>query len=115
VDSQRHTVQVDYITYMDEIGELIGVKPHFLPLFLRDPALALSVFFEPCTPYQYRLQGPGQWEGAAQAIRTQWDRVLAPTRTRVTTLPSQDSGLPSKLFSILSLIVALALVLWVAL
>uniref|UniRef100_A0A8C4PZQ1 Flavin-containing monooxygenase n=1 Tax=Eptatretus burgeri TaxID=7764 RepID=A0A8C4PZQ1_EPTBU len=115
VDSQRHTLQVDYITYMDEIGELIGVKPRFLPLFLRDPALALSVFFEPCTPYQYRLQGPGQWEGAAQAIRTQWDRVLAPTRTRVTTLPCQDSGIPSKLFSILSLIVALALVLWVAL
>uniref|UniRef100_UPI00358E06BA flavin-containing monooxygenase 5-like isoform X2 n=1 Tax=Myxine glutinosa TaxID=7769 RepID=UPI00358E06BA len=111
--SQRHTIQVDYITYMDEIGELIGVKPHFLPLFLQDPGLALSVFLGPCTPFQFRLQGPGQWEGAAQAIRTQWDRVLAPTRTRVATLPSQVSGLPSKLFSLLALIVAVALVLWV--
>ena len=49
-------------------------------LLLRDPKLALTCYFGPCTPYQYRLQGPGQWLGARHAILTQWERVKAPYR-----------------------------------
>lgn len=82
VASQRHTIQVEYIDYMDQIAQKIGVKPNFLPMFRQDPRLALKVFFGPCTPYQYRLVGPGCWPGAAEAIRTQWDRIVTPTRTR---------------------------------
>lgn len=41
-----------------------------------------KVFFGPCTPYQYRLSGPGNWSGARQAIFTQWERVSQPFRTR---------------------------------
>lgn len=26
--SQRHTIQVDYVTFMDEIAELAGCKPN---------------------------------------------------------------------------------------
>ncbi|NWR74645.1 FMO5 monooxygenase, partial [Centropus unirufus] len=76
VKSQRHTIQVDYIPYMDELACQIGVKPNLLNLFLTDPRLALEVFFGACTPYQYRLQGPGRWAGAREAILTQRQRII---------------------------------------
>ena len=79
---QSQTLQTDYITYMDELGSFIGAKPNIPWLFLTDPQLALEVFFGPCSPYQFRLMGPGKWDGARNAILTQWDRTLKPTRTR---------------------------------
>ena len=80
--SQRHTIQVDYIPYMDELACQVGVKPNLLALFLTDPKLALEVAFGPCTPYQYRLRGPGEWEGARAAILTQRQRIIKPLQTR---------------------------------
>ncbi|KAM9849271.1 flavin-containing monooxygenase 5-like [Aulostomus maculatus] len=82
VPSQRHTIQVDYVSYMDEMAELLGVRPGILKLLLTDPRLALNVLFGPVTPYQYRLRGPGKWDGARQAILTQWERVARPMQTR---------------------------------
>lgn len=82
VKSQRHTIQVDYIPYMDELACQLGVKPSVLTLFLTDPKLALEVAFGPCTPYQYRLRGPGAWAGAREAILTQRQRILKPLQTR---------------------------------
>lgn len=82
VTSQRHTIQVDYIDYMDELANIVGVRPSYLKLLLTDPKLGLSVAFGACTPYQYRLSGPGKWAGARQAILTQWDRVAQPMQTR---------------------------------
>ncbi|NXW87171.1 FMO5 monooxygenase, partial [Alopecoenas beccarii] len=76
VRSQRHTIQVDYIPYMDELACQVGVKPNLLALFLTDPKLALEVAFGPCTPYQYRLRGPGRWAGAREAILTQRQRII---------------------------------------
>ncbi|NXT25876.1 FMO3 monooxygenase, partial [Syrrhaptes paradoxus] len=70
------TLQLDYITYMDELASAIGVKPNMPKLLLTDPRLALEIFFGPCTPYQFRLMGPGKWRGARDAILTQWDRTL---------------------------------------
>ncbi|XP_024134978.1 flavin-containing monooxygenase 5 [Oryzias melastigma] len=87
VCSERTPLQVDYLPYMDSLAEKVGVKPNILGLFLRDPKLALEVFLGPCTPYQYRLSGPGQWAGARQAILTQWQRVTQPFRTRVVPEP----------------------------
>ncbi|XP_069088124.1 dimethylaniline monooxygenase [N-oxide-forming] 2-like isoform X3 [Pleurodeles waltl] len=72
----------DFIPYMDELAMEIGAKPS-LSLFLKDFKLAREVFFGPCTPYQYRLMGPGAWKGARKAILTQWERTLKPMRTRV--------------------------------
>ncbi|XP_049444143.1 flavin-containing monooxygenase 5-like isoform X9 [Epinephelus fuscoguttatus] len=80
--TQRHTLQVDYLRYMDEIAELVGVRPNFLKLLLTDPRLGLTVMLGPGTPYQYRLKGPGKWAGARQAILTQWERVAQPMQTR---------------------------------
>ncbi|ERE72488.1 putative dimethylaniline monooxygenase [N-oxide-forming] 6-like protein [Cricetulus griseus] len=79
---QSHTLQTDYITYMDELSAFIGAKPNIPWLFLTDPQLALEVFFGPCSPYQFRLMGPGKWDGARNAILTQWKRTVKPTRTR---------------------------------
>ncbi|XP_038162841.1 flavin-containing monooxygenase 5-like [Cyprinodon tularosa] len=82
VRSQRHTIQVDYINYMDEIADQVGVRPRISRLLLTDPRLGLNLLFGPCTPYQYRLRGPGKWAGARQAILTQWERVAQPMQTR---------------------------------
>uniref|UniRef100_A0A7N8WLY7 Flavin-containing monooxygenase n=1 Tax=Mastacembelus armatus TaxID=205130 RepID=A0A7N8WLY7_9TELE len=82
VKSHRHTIQVDYVNYMDEIAELVGVQPKILRLLLSDPRVGLNVMLGPCTPYQYRLKGPGKWAGARQAILTQWNRVAQPMQTR---------------------------------
>lgn len=75
--------KLDYIPYMDDIAACLGTKPNVPFLFLTDPRLAWEVFFGPCTPYQYRLMGPGKWDGARNAILTQWDRTLKPLKTRI--------------------------------
>ncbi|XP_029988417.1 dimethylaniline monooxygenase [N-oxide-forming] 5-like [Sphaeramia orbicularis] len=93
--SERNPIQVDYIPYLDSLADLVGVRPNLPWLFLKDPRLALQVFMGPCTAYQYRLTGPGQWAGARQAILTQWERVLQPFRTRV--IPEPENRLTSKL------------------
>lgn len=74
--------KADYISYLDDLASFIGVKPNIPLLFIKDPRLAWEVFFGPCTPYQYRLMGPGKWDGARNAILTQWDRTLKPLKTR---------------------------------
>lgn len=94
VCSQRHTIQVDYLEYMDELAELLGVKPNLSSLFLSDPKLAFNVYFGPCTPYQYRLSGPGKWVKARTAILTQWNRAMKPTRTRYVEPSSRSLLLP---------------------
>ncbi|XP_045694700.1 dimethylaniline monooxygenase [N-oxide-forming] 1-like [Phyllostomus hastatus] len=75
-------LQSDYIPYVDELLTYIDAKPNLFSLLLTDPCLALAVFFGPCTPYQFRLTGPGKWEGARNAILTQWDRTIKATKTR---------------------------------
>uniref|UniRef100_A0A672JF61 Flavin-containing monooxygenase n=1 Tax=Salarias fasciatus TaxID=181472 RepID=A0A672JF61_SALFA len=81
--SERNPMYVDYLTYMDTLAQELKIQPNKLWLLLSDPRLALEVFLGPCTAYQYRLTGPGQWSGARQAILTQWERILEPFQTRV--------------------------------
>ncbi|NWV51779.1 FMO1 monooxygenase, partial [Daphoenositta chrysoptera] len=80
----------EWLAYLDTLASFIGAKPSVLGLLCTDPWLALTIFFGPCSPYQYRLGGPGRWEGARQAILTQWDRVLKPTRTRAPAVSSSS-------------------------
>ncbi|XP_075689580.1 flavin-containing monooxygenase 5-like [Rhinoderma darwinii] len=94
VESPRHTLQVDYVEYMDELATLAGVKPNLFRIFLTDPRLAAQVFFGPCTPYQYRLTGPGKWSGAREAILTQWKRIIKPTKTRILENSTVDRSIP---------------------
>lgn len=67
---------------MDEIAELVGVQPKIKRMLFTDPKLALKLVFGPCTPYQFRLRGPGKWAKARQAILTQWERMAQPMQTR---------------------------------
>ncbi|CAH2311800.1 dimethylaniline monooxygenase [N-oxide-forming] 5-like [Pelobates cultripes] len=107
VHSQRHTIQVDYMDYMDELAEFLGVKPDMTKLFLTDPKLAWNVLFGPCTPYQYRLFGPGKWDKARKAILTQWDRALKPMKTRCIE-PSNGNSV----FNLMVLGIVVILVAW---
>ncbi|XP_074078097.1 dimethylaniline monooxygenase [N-oxide-forming] 4-like [Macrotis lagotis] len=84
----------DYITILDELAVCIGAKPSILSLFLKDPRLGKEVLFGPCTSYQYRLTGPGKWDGARNAILTQWDRTLKPLQTRIVADISEPSAVP---------------------
>lgn len=51
-------------------------------MFVKDPTLAIRCYFGPCTPYQFRLTGPGAWKGAREAILKQWERTYQPLKTR---------------------------------
>ena len=53
---------------MDEIAGLIGCQPDLWALWMSNWTLASQVTFGPAVPSQYRLKGPGKWDGAAQAI-----------------------------------------------
>ncbi|NXE95917.1 FMO1 monooxygenase, partial [Menura novaehollandiae] len=98
-----------WLLYMDTLASYIGAKPSVLGLLCRDPWLALTIFFGPCSPYQYRLGGPGRWEGARQAILTQWDRLLKPTKTRV---PAGSSSSFPSLLTVLGFLLLLAVVIF---
>lgn len=82
VKSKRHTIQVDWIPFMDELATLNGCKPDLKLLLRHDPQLAMKCMFGPCTPYQFRLEGPGKWSGARNAIFTQFDRTMSCLKTR---------------------------------
>lgn len=75
---------------MDEIANELGVKPNLKAIFKEDPVFALRCLFGPCVPAQYRLQGPGKWEGAKETIVTSMHRSLAPMKTRL--LPKNFCG-----------------------
>ncbi|KAG8590785.1 hypothetical protein GDO81_006898 [Engystomops pustulosus] len=80
---RTQVLQTHYIDYINDISREIGIHPNVIYLFISDPRLAWHVLFGPCTPYQLRLRGPGKWSGARNAILTQWDRTIKPTKTRI--------------------------------
>ncbi|KAF5916616.1 hypothetical protein HPG69_005411, partial [Diceros bicornis minor] len=69
---QSQTLQTDHVTYMGELGSFTEAKPNIPWLFLTDPQLAL----------EFRLMGPGKLDGARNAILTQRDRTVKPTKAR---------------------------------
>ncbi|KAJ8038917.1 Dimethylaniline monooxygenase [N-oxide-forming] 5 [Holothuria leucospilota] len=82
VPSQRHTIQVDPVAYMDDVAIEFGVKPNFSKMLLSDPLFFFKNVFGPFLPYQYRIEGPGKWKGAKNAIETVWERIETPFWTR---------------------------------
>ncbi|XP_027724174.1 dimethylaniline monooxygenase [N-oxide-forming] 1-like [Vombatus ursinus] len=103
-------LQEDGVIYLDEISSFIDAKPNLLSLLLVDPLLAFKVFFGPLTSYQYRLTGPGKWDGARNAILTQWDRIIKPTKTRIVQKRPDTFSYLLKVFSFLALLVAVFLI-----
>lgn len=80
--------QVYYIPYCNDLADIIGCKPRLGELLFTDPLLAYRCYFGPCSPPQYRLTGPGAWNGAKQAImdiperNVYLTRIKEPMRTR---------------------------------
>ncbi|CAF3313891.1 unnamed protein product [Rotaria socialis] len=85
-ESPRHTVQVDYVDYCNNIADQVGCRPNIWNFLIRDFQLGWLLLFGPCTPYRYRLQGPNKWKDARQTILTQFDRV------EYTLLPGSKQG-----------------------
>ncbi|XP_076009203.1 flavin-containing monooxygenase 5-like isoform X1 [Genypterus blacodes] len=100
--SKLTPLQVDFVSYMDEVAGEIGVRPNLLWLLFTDYPLFKKVLWGPVSSYQYRLQGPGKWDGARRAIFTQFDRMYQPLKTRK--LDEPESSITGRLLK-LSLIV----------
>ncbi|GMT08724.1 hypothetical protein PFISCL1PPCAC_21, partial [Pristionchus fissidentatus] len=81
-ESDKHTMQVDYLKYMDEISSLIGCHPNPAQYLLSDPQFAFRLYAGPNVPYAYRLNGPNAWEGARAAIDNVGERVKRPLKNR---------------------------------
>ena len=47
-------------------------------LMLTDPTLAMRCYFGPAVAYQFRLQGPGTWPGAREAVLATSERIAYP-------------------------------------
>ncbi|XP_074653875.1 flavin-containing monooxygenase 5-like [Tubulanus polymorphus] len=111
VKSPRHTIQVDWIPFLDGLAEQIGCKPDIRGMLFSDPKFAMKLYFGPCTPYQYRLQGPHSWPPARRTIETVWDRVLYPLKTRP--IPKSDKPSKSYVKILLLYIIPLMLIIYV--
>ncbi|XP_063796074.1 dimethylaniline monooxygenase [N-oxide-forming] 2-like isoform X2 [Pseudophryne corroboree] len=107
---RSQTLQTYFIEYMDEIAVEMGICPNIIHLLLRDPRLAWNVFFGPCTPYQYRLTGPGKWSGAREAILTQWSRTLNPAKTRIVCRSTEPTPRLKKVLGLFGLLAAIFIV-----
>lgn len=82
VDSPRYTTQIYFIQYIDEIAKFMGCRPNLWKLFFSDIRLWYKVFFCPATPPQWRLEGPGRWDGARNAIEHVEENTWHPMKTR---------------------------------
>lgn len=80
--SKLTPLQVDFVSYMDELAGEIGVRPSLPWLFFTDYQLYKRVLWGPVSSYQYRLMGPGKWDGARRAIFTQFGRMTQALKTR---------------------------------
>ncbi|GFR28194.1 dimethylaniline monooxygenase 5 [Trichonephila clavata] len=76
--SDKVSIRVDYVPYMDDIASQFGAKPNLLKMLITDPQLFQACFFGPCLSYQYRLQGPHKWKGARKAILSAKERMKTP-------------------------------------
>lgn len=84
ITSSRYTIIVFFIQYLDKIAGYIGCKPRLWQLFFSDNSLWRKIYFGGATPPQWRLHGPGKWEGAKDAIERVEERTWYPLQTRQT-------------------------------
>ena len=55
--SERHTIQVDWVPFMDELAMEIGAYPKLWKYLFTDPKLFFNLILGASAPYQYRLEG----------------------------------------------------------
>ena len=78
---------------------------------MTDPALAFKCYFGPCIPAQYRLVGPGSWQGAKDVIMGVEESRVCPLRTRKTGLKEKKN---SYLLWVLGLVVVVIIFLFIS-
>ncbi|PRD27213.1 UNVERIFIED_CONTAM: Dimethylaniline monooxygenase [N-oxide-forming] 5 [Trichonephila clavipes] len=83
VNSPRHTIQVDYINFMDDITSEYNATPNMTKMLFSDPILFLACLLGPSLPYQYRLQGPHCWRKARETILKFPSRVVLPLTNKL--------------------------------
>ncbi|KAI0211088.1 Dimethylaniline monooxygenase [N-oxide-forming] 2 [Lamellibrachia satsuma] len=108
----RRQDQVEYVTYMDTVATEIGCKPNIAKLLLTDPKLGFHCYFGPATAFQYRLMGPGRWDGAREAVLGSQDRMLYPLKTRYRTEKMDADG--ERRYGVVALMAVVPLVALVA-
>jgi dimethylaniline monooxygenase (N-oxide forming) len=112
--SRRHTIQVDYLPYMDDLSKMIGARPRISNYIFKDPRLATTLAFGAAAPYQFRLEGPQTWSGAREALMTVWDRALHQMKSgRHFVDPNEERGKLADFKKVIFIFFALALV-WFA-
>lgn len=80
-ESDRHSIQVDWVDFMEELATEIGANPPVWSYLFTDPKLFFTLVFGAAAPYQYRLVGPNPWSGARDAMLTVQDRIDAALQT----------------------------------
>ncbi|KAF9161519.1 hypothetical protein DFQ26_004471 [Actinomortierella ambigua] len=83
-EAARHTIQVDYVPYCDQMAKALGCYPGWKALiekygFMEGLRLWSECLWGPACPVQYRLVGPGQWAGAREAVWAYAKKGPAPT------------------------------------
>ncbi|KAI6204913.1 Dimethylaniline monooxygenase [N-oxide-forming] [Aphelenchoides besseyi] len=99
VKSPRHTIQVDYSCYMDELADVIDVKPRVWDYFFSDPSLFWRLSFGPAVAYSYRLRGLHAHPEARDMILGVEERRIRATRNRDTGFEPQNSNVAFWLFT----------------
>ncbi|KAI8908215.1 flavin monooxygenase-like protein [Powellomyces hirtus] len=91
VPKERHTIEVEFVPYMDDLATEIGCKPDLWTIVTkqRELTLAAQLLFGPAVPAQFRLQGPGAWDGAKDAIAEAISPFSSPSALIWPKLPCQ--------------------------
>lgn len=110
VGSTRHTIQVDWVPFMDELASLFGAKPNMLKMAVTDPKLFSVCFNGTCLPYQYRLQGPFAWSGARDALLNYEQRVFAALNSEGKVISKPQEGGYGKLIFFVLFVSSIAVV-----
>lgn len=76
-ESPRHSLEIYYIPYLEEIASTLGCMPNLWKIALTDPQLWYHLVFGLYTVYQFRLEGEHRWHGARDAILHTNDRIEA--------------------------------------
>jgi len=73
--SPRTSIEVDWMSYMDDLATQLGVMPNIWSYLLSDPLLFERLMFGTLLAYHYRLEGNHEWDGARQAIMEADERI----------------------------------------
>jgi dimethylaniline monooxygenase (N-oxide forming) len=82
-ESPRHSLEIFYIPYLEEIARTLGCMPNLWQYALTDPKLWYHLVFGLYTTYQFRLVGDHRWPGARDAIIHTNDRIEAALKSSI--------------------------------